>query len=77
MNDEIINEIVRALIFHISKTIKETAMDARLVALQHLGEKVLNIYFSTGDKVRRQKAYDAAVIWFLERFEEEEVKENE
>lgn len=52
-------------------------MDARLVALQQLGEKVLNIYFSTGDKIRRQKKYDEAVQWFLERFEGEGVENNE
>lgn len=56
---------------------KGNNMDARLVALQNLGEKVLNIYFSTADKIRRQKKYDEAVQWFLERFEGEGVKINE
>lgn len=52
-------------------------MDPRLVALQHLGEKILNIYFSTGNKIRKQKKYDEAIHWFLERFEGMEVKINE
>lgn len=52
-------------------------MDARTVALQRLGEKVLNIYFSRADNRKRVIRYDEAVQWFLERFEGEEVENNE
>lgn len=52
-------------------------MDARTVALQHLGEKVLNAYFSRLEGRKRLIRYDEAVQWFLERFEGEGVNEDE